>query len=116
MHELSLCKNMMEIVINHVNRKTDKQIKIIHIEMGELTAIEQAAFTFSFDIIKKGTILEDTVLNIITILGQAYCHDCQQVIGISSYHQPCIFCGNFSLKIISGQELRVKSVGILTRR
>lgn len=112
MHELSLCKNMMELVMNHVNKKTDKKIKIIHIEMGELAAIEQTAFVFSFNVIKKGTILENAVLNIITILGQAYCDCCQQVIRIASYHQPCVSCGNFALKIISGQELRVKSMEV----
>lgn len=103
----------MEIVINYVNKKDYKEIKIIHIEIGELIAIEQAAFLFGFEVIKKGTILENAVLNIITILGKAYCNGCQQVIRISSYHQPCAICGNFSLKIVSGQAFRLKSIEVV---
>lgn len=113
MHELSLCKNMMEIVLNHAQQISEKQIRIINIEMGELTAIEKTAFLFSFDIVKKGTILEETAINIIPILGQAYCDFCQRTIRVSSYHQPCSDCGNFFLKIISGQELRIKSMEVI---
>ncbi|HVV69247.1 MAG TPA: hydrogenase maturation nickel metallochaperone HypA [Gammaproteobacteria bacterium] len=112
MHELSLCKNMVAIILNHAEQLAGKSIKIIHIEIGELIAVESATFLFNFNVIKKATILEKSQLNMITILGQAFCETCQQVIRISSYYQPCTLCGNFSLKIIAGQELRVKSMEV----
>lgn len=112
MHELWLCNNILEIINQHVAGKLFKRIKKIYLEIGELAAVEKSALFFSFNVIAQGTIAKDAVLEIITIPGKARCDACQKMVKVSQYADSCPHCASFSLNILQGEELRVKSLEI----
>lgn len=112
MHELWICRNILEIIKESASGKACTQIKVIHLEIGELVAVEKSSLLFGFEVISKGTIAEDAILKFIDIPGQAWCVVCKNVIKISRYDQACKFCGNCSLSIMKGEELRIKSMEV----
>jgi hydrogenase nickel incorporation protein HypA/HybF len=112
MHELWLCKNIIEIISQHAASKQYTRIKKIYLEIGELAAIEKSALIFSFNIIANETIAKDAILEIISVPGKAVCDSCSKTLTISQYSESCHYCGSFSLNIIQGEELRVKSMEV----
>lgn len=112
MHELSLCKNILDIVKQQMLDKPDYCLNIIHLEIGELAAIEKSALVFSFDVIKQGTIAENAVLNMVDVEGRGWCEICQINILLHHYYDPCPQCNGHLIKIIAGEELRVKSIEV----
>lgn len=112
MHELSICKNIMEIVNQQTIGAKFNSIKKIYLEIGELTMIDKTALIYSFNIIANKTKAQGAILEIISIPGKATCDFCKKIISVNHYADPCQYCGNFSLTITQGEELRVKSMEV----
>ncbi len=112
MHELSLCKNILQTVKQHL---TPPYAKVTHInlEVGALCCVEKSALAFNFDVLKKGTVAENAILHFVDIPGEAICDICLQTVTINQYYDACPVCEQFSLSIIKGQELRIKSIEVL---
>ena len=108
MHELSLCKAMLSIINNHVAGKSCTKVNVVVLEIGQLAAVDESALRFSFEVITKGTVAENARLDIIEVEGQANCSVCQKKVTLKRYYDACPICGNFSLIVIQGEELRVK--------
>lgn len=112
MHELSLCRYIIDIINEHVSNVSCSLVKKVTLETGELAGVDQGALRFGFDVTAKGTVAEGALLEIITIPGQAICDSCQKTVPISHYYDPCQTCGQFSLTVTQGDELRVKSMEV----
>ncbi len=112
MHELWICRNILEIIKEYAVKQNCTRVKMICLEVGELTMIDKQAILFNFDVISKGTIAENTILKFIDITGQAWCDACQTDVQINRYDQPCANCGGFLHNIKAGEELRVKSMEV----
>jgi hydrogenase nickel incorporation protein HypA/HybF len=112
MHELTLSKNILEIVQQESFARKFQKVKLIYLELGELMAVEKSALLFSFEVIARGTLAENAVLNIIDIPGQGWCEFCQKTVKIRRRIDPCDGCQKFLLKILAGEELRVKSMEV----
>ncbi len=112
MHELSLCRSILDIVNDHVTDKPGRHVKKITLEIGQLSGVDESALRFSFDVIIKGTIAESALLEIIPLPGQAMCNTCHKIITLEHYFDPCKTCGQFTLTVTQGDELRVKSMEI----
>ncbi|MCU0533524.1 MAG: hydrogenase maturation nickel metallochaperone HypA [Hydrococcus sp. Prado102] len=70
------------------------------------------AIRFCFDVCCKGTVLEGANLEIIEIPGLASCCNCGAKINLDRPFGICDRCGSVELKIIQGQELKIKSMEI----
>lgn len=112
MHELSLCKNIIEIVEEQSKNRSVKKVKAISLEIGQLALIEKSALRFSFELLAKGTIADGAILHITDVPAKGLCDYCQVFVTIQQRFDPCIHCGNFSLKIIQGDELRIKTMEV----
>lgn len=112
MHELSLCKNIIEIVKARMVDTHCLSVKTITLEIGELAVVEIHALLFSFELAAKGTIAEGATLQVVSIPGVAQCIACKKNSKKNHYHDACEFCGSFDLTILQGEELRVKSMEI----
>jgi len=112
MHELWLCKNILEIVNQQAVKTKCVLVKKVYLEIGQLAAVEKSALIFCFNVIAQGTIAEQAILEIIEIPGKAVCDSCQKTVSLNQYYDSCQFCGNFALSIIQGEELRVKSMEV----
>jgi hydrogenase nickel incorporation protein HypA/HybF len=113
MHELSLCRALLDIITEHTAGKRCNRVKKVTLEIGQLAAVDESALRFGFDAISKGTLAEHADLEIITRAGQAICESCQKTVTLQHYFDPCQSCGQFTLKITQGEEMRVKSLEIV---
>ncbi|KTD23224.1 hydrogenase maturation nickel metallochaperone HypA [Legionella londiniensis] len=107
MHELSLCKNIINIINDHVKGDKALKVKKIALEAGLLTGVDHESLKFAFKIASQGTAAENAVLEIIPVEGFALCNHCQQKMPIAQYYD-CCACGHFSWTVLQGEELKVK--------
>ncbi|MBU7585406.1 MAG: hydrogenase maturation nickel metallochaperone HypA [Nostoc sp. TH1S01] len=108
MHELGITQNIVAIVTEHA--KGMKVQKVV-LEIGKLSAIMPEAIKFCFDICSKGTLLENSLLEIIEIPGLAKCRQCGAEIALEKPFGICT-CGNVQLDLINGEELKIKEIEI----
>lgn len=113
MHELSLCRTIIEIIQDHLSGIESPRVTKIVLEIGELAAVDEVALRFSFDAVAKNTVAHGAILDIILVEGQAMCAVCQKGFRLRRYYDACPRCGNASLSVMRGDELRVKSMEVL---
>ena len=53
MHELSIAENLLEIVLNAAHGNQAKQVKTIHMEIGELSCVQEDCLRFAFEVLSK---------------------------------------------------------------
>lgn len=110
MHELWLCKSILEIIKQKAVDLNCTRIKQIILEIGQLSAVEKDSLIFSFNVITEGTVAENAEILIIDIPGEALCESCKKKVPLRQYYDECGSCGSHSLKVTQGEELRVKSM------
>ena len=108
MHELTLCRNILAIIDQHTEECKGMSVKKVVLEVGTLTCVDHLALEFSFDVVMKGSQAEKASLEIVSVEGQGLCDVCGQTTTMSRYDDPCQFCGQFLLRVIQGEELKVK--------
>lgn len=112
MHEMSLCRALLDVVRHSPAYTSCTKIKTICIQAGALTAIEMDALRFCFLEASKGTKIEGASLIVEYQQGQIYCHDCRQTAAYPRYFQACLNCGGYKLDIIAGEGLVLKSMEV----
>ena len=101
-------------IIDLANEEAGKQdataIEEIVLDIGELSGVEMMSFEFAWDQAVRGTILETTKRTINHIPGTGKCLDCGTIFPMHRFFDPCPSCGEHLVKVISGKEMRVKTV------
>jgi hydrogenase nickel incorporation protein HypA/HybF len=110
MHELSIAQSIIQIVEKSLPFGFSKKISLVHLSIGTLSGIELDALTFAFSVIKKGTLLSGSEMEIEIINGFARCKSCNTEFELNSYGNPCPDCGSYSLNIIRGKEMKVTNI------
>ncbi|GET35461.1 hydrogenase maturation nickel metallochaperone HypA [Microseira wollei] len=108
MHELGITQNIVAIVAEHAK---GTKVQRVTLEIGKLTAIMPDAIRFCFDVCCQGTIIEGAELEIIEIPGLAICRRCGGEVPLEQPFGIC-GCGSADLKIIAGEELKIKEMEI----
>jgi hydrogenase nickel incorporation protein HypA/HybF len=108
MHELSLMESVVAAVVERVGLA---RVTTVRLEVGRLSAVVPEALRFCFDVCARGTALEGARLEIREIPGRARCRSCGVERSIGSYAEICE-CGGTDLRVVAGEELRVKNVEV----
>ena len=110
MHELSIALGIVKIAEQEAVKNKASQILSIELEIGVLAGVELDSLNFVWPSAVKGTILENSKKEIITIDAVAVCVDCDTKFQLHNSYDACPKCAS-NLKIIEkGKELRVKSL------
>jgi hydrogenase nickel incorporation protein HypA/HybF len=112
MHEVSLCRQIIEILTEQSRRSQFTSIKVIYLELGELSCVDKSALQFAFLALAKDTVVADARLEFIDVPGKAYCAACQQAFHVKQLAEPCPRCQAFGAQIIQGQGIRVKEIQV----
>ncbi|HVV82454.1 MAG TPA: hydrogenase maturation nickel metallochaperone HypA [Kofleriaceae bacterium] len=107
-HELALMECLVETVLDHT---AGSQVRVIHLEIGELAGVDVAALRFSFGVCVEGTPLAGSELDIVRIPGRARCRTCGHEERAASLAAACR-CGSFDRALTSGDELRLANVEV----
>jgi hydrogenase nickel incorporation protein HypA/HybF len=108
MHELSIANAIVEACVEW---SSGARVLRVRLEIGALAAVMPDAVQFCFDACARDTAAEGAALEIIEIPGRAECGRCGASVGMRSPIGQCA-CGSIDLRIVSGDELRIKDMEV----
>lgn len=111
MHELSITQ---EVVAAITERLGESRIAVVRLEIGRLSGVVADAVRFCFDLVAEGTAVEGARLEITEPAGRARCRDCAAEYEAEWLVVLCPACGSASAEVLSGRELRIKSVEVVS--
>ncbi len=110
MHELSITQAAVEAILRQTGQAP---IRRVTLEIGALAGVVVDSVRFCFDIVVNGTPLQGAVLEVIEPPGRARCRDCEQVFVVDDPRiLLCPGCGSAHVGVLSGRELKIKSVEV----
>jgi len=109
MHELSLTRDIVDICRN---RATGRRIVSVTLEIGELSGVMPESIEFCFDECTRGTVVEGALLRFDLVAAKGYCRECSAEFELKTFHSSCPKCGGTDMEIISGEEMRVKTMEV----
>ncbi len=112
MHELSIAQNIIEIVNDTFTKAKAKTVNEIEIEIGKFSGVELDALEFALETSMEQTHLENAKVDIISVEGKGSCKNCGNNFVLKSLYDDCPECGSAAIEILSGKELRVKSINV----
>jgi len=116
MHELSVTGDIFQIVLRYVALHRVDKVLSIHLEIGELSDLEEEWIQHYFDKISKGSAAEGAVLKVHKIPCVFYCEQCgaEFEAELSSVDMiMCPSCTSRKCRMVRGDEYTVKSMEVL---
>ena len=116
MHELPVIESILKVSLSHAAKNAVQKISAIHIQVGELSDLEDEWMQRYFDHLSKDSVAEGAVLKIERIPVVMECQDCndQFQVDIKSVKEiVCPQCQGKNNKLISGREYFVKSMEVI---
>ena len=111
MHELSIINSIIEAAETEMQGHREKyRVEVITLHIGALAGVEVDSLEFLWPAAVEKTALEHADFQIVRIPGQAACQDCGATFEIKQYYDPCPTCGSHLLRILAGEELKIKSI------
>jgi hydrogenase nickel incorporation protein HypA/HybF len=113
-HELSICQALVaqveQIAISHGALKVES----IKLRIGSLSGVELSLLEHAYPFASAGTLVEGSRLEIERASLKVHCQEC----GSESEAAPnlliCSLCGSNLTKVVSGEELTLMSVELIT--
>jgi hydrogenase nickel incorporation protein HypA/HybF len=107
MHEVSLMRNLLDIVARAAENEGGGTVSTIHVRLGELSGVNEAALRFAFDVLSRGTVAEGGTLECETVPFEARCRSCG-----AEFHPPeltffCPSCDSPEIDVKQGREMEV---------
>lgn len=112
MHEMSLCRSILQTLEEHAQRKRFSRVRQVRLEIGALAGVEIHALRFGFEAVTRDTLAEGATLEIIAVPGRAWCIACRRPVAVRQRFDPCPACGGHVLRITGGDELRIKDLEV----
>jgi len=113
MHELSIALSIVDIAEKEVKKNNASEVIEIELEIGKLSGVEPYALDFAWDQAILKTVLEKAKRKTLYIEAKAECQDCGHQFEIDNLYDECPVCKSYMKELISGRELRVKSLTVI---
>ena len=112
MHEMALAEGMLQLVEDTARRESARRVKLVVLEIGQLSSVEPEALTFCFEAVTRGSIAQDASLEILAVPGTGWCMQCAETVPISELYGACPKCDSHQVQPTGGMEMRVKEIEI----
>ncbi len=112
MHEYSIVSSLIDVCKEIALQQNAKTIGKIVLKVGRLSGIELHFLTSCFDVFKEDTLCRNSELAIEICEVSIVCEECMSHSIIYENNFFCPVCKSHNTKMISGQELLVKSIEI----
>ena len=106
--------SIIEIAEKEAEKANAKFITELVLEIGTQSGIELYALEAALEMAVINTMLEKAIIQIDTIQAEAKCNDCSTVFAIENIFDACPKCGSYYHEILSGKEMKVKSLLVET--
>ncbi len=110
MHELSLAREVLDMVQAAARRDGFGRVAQLRLEVGALAGVETQALRFALEAIVPGTCLAHAQIQIDTPPGTAWCVICTREVAITSYLDCCPACAAPLTRQSGGDGLRVRDL------
>lgn len=107
MHEVSLIENVIEIVMAEMPKHGITKVENITLRIGQMSMVMSDALIFAFEVLSKGTPLENATLSIESVPTEGRCRGCGEEFIIKDWPTDCPKCGGTDIELISGKELEI---------
>jgi hydrogenase nickel incorporation protein HypA/HybF len=112
MHEMSIAVEILNIVDKTVQANGATGVTDIFIEVGTLAGVMIPSLEFGLEITKKHTAASDAAIHIEEIPGEGKCLQCDQLFPMDFPITPCPECEQSYLRMITGDQLRVREIEV----
>ena len=112
MHEMSVAGSIIEIVSAEIEKHREGHVAEVRLEIGLLSGIEYGALDFALKVLAPGSPIESAIISVDKPGGKARCNKCGNEFMLEDFIGSCTKCNSFDINIISGKELRIKSITI----
>jgi hydrogenase nickel incorporation protein HypA/HybF len=114
MHELSIALNIIEIITAEAKDSHAKTVSKIELEIGTWSGVEPEAIQFAMDQAISGTIASKAEVIFHWKKAVAQCKDCCNEFEPDDFFKICPICNSLNTYLLTGKELNIKSIEILT--
>jgi hydrogenase nickel insertion protein HypA len=111
-HELSIARNIIQIVNSIVERDKLDLVDKIYLKFGPLSNILTDSLNFSYNSIIENTPLENSNLVIEILPIKIQCKDCNAITTTNDFVFCCPNCKSDSISVIGGDELIISSINL----
>lgn len=107
MHELSLARDVLDMVLAAARRDGFGRVGQLRLEVGALAGVEVEALRFALEAIAPATCLAQAQIVIDTPAGSGWCGHCAREVAITHYLDICPACAGPLTRQTGGDQLRV---------
>lgn len=109
MHELALAESLFELI---VEKTETSKVRRIRVEVGRSLAVVPEALRFCFEVVSKGSPLEEATLEVVEIPISGRCSGCAWEGSVEGRVPLCPRC-SCAVELRTGGELRVREVEVI---
>ncbi len=110
MHELTIARNLIEMVAAHAASQGETHVAAIRIRLGELSGFRRALL-FCFDRAARGTVCDGAALEIEEVPLTVQCRTCNAARRPTArYTFRCGTCGMPANEVVTGREMQVTGI------
>lgn len=113
MHELPVIEKILKVVLAHAVKHRVKRVVAIHLEVGELSDLEEQWMQHYFDHLSKGSRAEKAKLVIEKIPARLQCAQCNETFPFATASDEgniCPVCAATDCRLIAGQGYFIKNL------
>ncbi len=110
MHELSVATSIMEKVVEISNDNNAEKIKEIELEIGSLSGIDRASFSFVMECLKESYGFPDCNIIINYHEHKFICNNCGNMFTDRFIGSICSECNDGLLTVTGSQDVKIKSL------
>lgn len=110
MHELSIAMSILRIAREEAAQRGAASVSEIEVDLGRLSGVDPESLSFVFDSCVASFQQESCLLKLNLIEAKSHCNNCNTEFTHSESLYACPHCNSWDLELLSGKELRVKSL------
>jgi hydrogenase nickel incorporation protein HypA/HybF len=116
MHELSIAQNILDIACDAVSQTERGNVREIRMRIGPYAGIVADSLEFGFSILAAGSEMPEATLAIEVTPIVLACDSCGGSSPVEYGIFACPLCGDRTIRIVSGNELQIVDIQLLTFR
>lgn len=102
--------SIIEIAEKEAKAVNSKYISALDLDVGTMAGIEYYALDTALEMAVKDTMMENAKIKVNKIQAKALCSDCKTEFEISCITDSCPKCNGLFHEILSGKELKIRSI------
>jgi hydrogenase nickel incorporation protein HypA/HybF len=113
MHELSICLSILDVAAEEAERHAGR-VASVHLKLGPFSGVVTEALRSAWLLAREGTPLEGADLVVEEVPLVVWCPVCAEEQKPASCELCCPSCGSPTPQVVTGRELEVVSLEILS--